>query len=290
MQNDYQQTDIRSSKLINDYQGSSDTGIAMSINLPIVAVRLRERMEEIGVSQTTLADAIGVRQGTISMILTGQTKNSRHLPRIAENLAINLNWLLGLTDDKIDMFNASGEDISEDSLAAMKAGVVSVNLLHPEQLQPSSIADRRLAFHGTVPDHDQDVVEIDHVALHYGMGGSFLDGHREVAKRKFSRTWLREITTVAPEHLAWTKGDGDSMEPTIRDGEVVLIDRSKISPGRDDKIWAIAVGDVGMIKRLRALPNGVVEIHSDNPHVPIGTAVDGELHVIGRVIAVVRKL
>lgn len=146
-------------------------------------------------------------------------------------------------------------------------------------------------FRGAEPERNPDTVLIDHLDLQLGLGGAYLDSHVEVVQREFSQAWLHDVGVhVSPDRLAWTKGDGDSMEPTIRDGEVVLIDRAKVTPGMDDKIWAVAVGEVGMIKRLRALPDGSIEIHSDNPHVPPATAHDGELHVIGRVVAVVRRL
>ena len=80
------------------------------------------------------------------------------------------------------------------------------------------------------------------------------------------------------------------MEPTIRSGELIVIDRSQDNLRFGDGIWAVAWGDIGMIKRLRPLPDGTVEIHSDNPQVRPGLASDGELHIIGRVIAVVRRL
>lgn len=135
-----------------------------------------------------------------------------------------------------------------------------------------------------------DMVELDQIDLRYGMGGTFADGPVEVDRRPFSREWLRSITATAPRHLFWAIGDGDSMEPTIRSGEIVLIDRSQSTPRMDDGIWAVTHGEIGMIKRLRQLPNGTVELHSDNHLVRPQTAVDGELHVIGRVIAVVRRL
>ncbi|MCX9146577.1 LexA family transcriptional regulator [Erythrobacter sp. WG] len=135
-----------------------------------------------------------------------------------------------------------------------------------------------------------DTVELDQIDLRYGMGGTFADGPIEVERRPFSREWLRSITSTSPKHLFWAIGDGDSMEPTIRSGEIVLIDRSQNTPRMDDGIWAVTHGEIGMIKRLRQLPSGVVELHSDNQLVRPQTAVDGELHVIGRVIAVVRRL
>lgn len=142
------------------------------------------------------------------------------------------------------------------------------------------------------PAHDRadDIVELDQIDLKYGMGGTYADGPIQIQRRAFSRGWLRSITSTAPQHLSWAVGDNDSMEPTIRSGEVVLIDRSQDSPRHDAGVWAVAYGEIGSIKRLRYLPDGTVELHSDNQLVRPQTAVDGELHVIGRVIAVVRRL
>jgi phage repressor protein C with HTH and peptisase S24 domain len=137
---------------------------------------------------------------------------------------------------------------------------------------------------------ESDTVELDQIDLRYGMGGTFADGPVEVERRPFSRTWLRSITSTAPRHLFWAIGDGDSMEPTIRSGEIILIDRSQDTPRMDDGIWAVTHSEIGMIKRLRHHPGGAVELLSDNQLVRPQTAVDGELHVIGRVIAVVRRL
>ena len=80
------------------------------------------------------------------------------------------------------------------------------------------------------------------------------------------------------------------MESTIHESDIVLIDRRQDSPRIADLIWAFAFGEIGMIKRLRPMPDGSVKILSDNPAVPPEVAHDGELHIIGRVVAVVKKL
>lgn len=139
-------------------------------------------------------------------------------------------------------------------------------------------------------DRSDDIVELDQIDLKYGMGGTYADGPVQIQRRAFSRGWLRSITSTAPHHLSWAVGDNDSMEPTIRSGEVVLIDRSQDSPRHDAGIWAVTYGEIGSIKRLRYCPDGTVELHSDNQLVRPQSAVDDELHIIGRVIAVVRRL
>lgn len=152
-----------------------------------------------------------------------------------------------------------------------------------------ALSDRQLPYRHQGSDNS-DTVELDQIDLRYGLGGTYAEGHVEVERRPFSREWLRSITSTAPRHLFWAIGDGDSMEPTIRSGEVILIDRSLDTPRFDDGVWAVVHGEIGMIKRLRHLPDGTVELHSDNHYVRPQTAVDGELHIVGRVIAVVRRI
>lgn len=135
-----------------------------------------------------------------------------------------------------------------------------------------------------------DTVGVAEVDLRYGLGATYLDSPIEAKTREFSRTWLRNFTDSAPENLFWTQGQGDSMMPTILDSDIVLIDRLQVSPMMGDFIWAFAFGQVGMIKRLRPMPDGSVKILSDNPSVPPEIAVDDELHVIGRVVAIVRRV
>lgn len=65
-----------------------------------VAARLKEAMEERGVDQSALAEAIGVTQGTISLILVGKTRHSKYLPDIAIELGVAYDWLIGNHDNK----------------------------------------------------------------------------------------------------------------------------------------------------------------------------------------------
>jgi len=136
-----------------------------------------------------------------------------------------------------------------------------------------------------------ELVALKEIDLSFGMGGNFLDV-QAVAEtiRYFPRSWLRMFTVTDPAHLVFTRGDGDSMEPTIRHNDIVLIDRSQTSINKQDRIWAVAWGEIGMIKRIRAMPDGSYKIMSDNPSVDPETGVDGELHVIGRVVAAIRGL
>lgn len=176
-----------------------------------------------------------------------------------------------------------------------------------ERLQSSASRDRRLPFHGASADEGRllprratkpasaaaDMVEVAGIDLDFGLGAAFMDQdviEHQAERMPFPRAWLRQVTNSDPAQLYWTRGVGNSMEPTISDGDVILIDRSKVGTTFGDLCWAIAYGQTGMIKRLRPMPDGSVKIMSDNPAVPAEVAYDGELHVFGRVVAVVKRI
>lgn len=158
----------------------------------------------------------------------------------------------------------------------------------PDRLLPRDKVAGQPRRNGAVVEGD--MVEIAEIDLNFGLGGAFMDEHPVPSMRAFSRSWLRQFTDAGPEDLYWAKGKGDSMSPTIEDGEPVLIDRRQQTPRMTDLIWAFAWGEIGAIKRLRPMPDGGLKILSDNPRVPPDTAYDGEVHIFGRVVGVAKRL
>jgi phage repressor protein C with HTH and peptisase S24 domain len=140
------------------------------------------------------------------------------------------------------------------------------------------------------PKVDGDTVDIREWDYAYGMGGgTFLDLPVTGDTHQFSRSWLRQFTHAPPTHIFLARGTGDSMSPTILDSDVVIIDTSERVIRTGDKIWAITYGEVGLIKRVRPMPDGNFKLLSDNQVVDAETAYDGEMNVVGRVVAVIRK-
>lgn len=155
------------------------------------------------------------------------------------------------------------------------------------------LSDRRLSYEAAEPEIPDGLVPVASIDLRFGLGAAFMDQEiveQTVETRLFPRDWLRLITPSPPSKLYWAIGQGNSMEPAIGDGDIILIDQSVTSSGFGDLYWAFAYGQTGMIKRLRPMPDGSVKILSDNPSVPPEIAYDGELTIFGRVIAVVRRL
>lgn len=134
-----------------------------------------------------------------------------------------------------------------------------------------------------------DLVGIASVDMEYGMGLTFASDHVEVEILHFPRTWLASLTSTAPQDLAWARGRGNSMSPTIEDNDLVLIDRSDRVVRDQDAIWAFTIGDVAMMKRLRVRGEQVT-ILSDNDRVPADHAHPEEINIVGRVSHIVRRL
>lgn len=224
----------------------------------LIGTRLLERIDACGTTQAALARAIGVTPQAISKMVRGGTADTAKLYQIARFLKTTPEYLTGETDD-------------------------------PE---PTMLADRQLPFRGAEPACDPDMVYVAEIDLRFGLGASVMDQEiveSQVERMPFPRAWLRHITSSPPDQLYWARARGNSMEPAIGDGDVILIDRSQ-NDGLGDLYWAIAYGHNGMVKRLRPMPDGSVKILSDNQSVGPETAYDGELTIFGRVVAIVRKV
>lgn len=142
----------------------------------------------------------------------------------------------------------------------------------------------RSALSAVDPDN-LGLVAVDEIDLALGMGGTFSDVPIITKSHLFPRLWLQSITRTDPALLTFARGKGDSMQPTINDGDMVLIDRSTLTVREHDALWALAIGEVVMIKRLRIKGEKVI-ILSDNERVPPDDAPAEQVHIIGRVIFV----
>jgi phage repressor protein C with HTH and peptisase S24 domain len=132
---------------------------------------------------------------------------------------------------------------------------------------------------------------VPELELGYSMGGgSIFTDYRQRGFVPFQRDWLRGFMRGTFADLFVARGEGDSMTPTLLDGDIVLIDTAQKMIDRQDRIWAISYGDLGMIKRVRRLPNGVYRIMSDNSVVEPIEVSDDEMHVVGRVVWIGRTM
>jgi phage repressor protein C with HTH and peptisase S24 domain len=133
---------------------------------------------------------------------------------------------------------------------------------------------------------------VEEVDLALGMGATYLDGGAPevLGIVPFKLDWLRDLHEGPIERLKVVRGRGDSMQPTIQDGDVVLVDTAHRRIDDQDRIWALAYGELGVIRRVRVTPRGTWMLMPDNAVVRPDEVTDGEAAVIGRVIWIGRRI
>jgi phage repressor protein C with HTH and peptisase S24 domain len=108
----------------------------------------------------------------------------------------------------------------------------------------------------------------------------------------FDQRWLKALTATPASRLSIVRVEGDSMSPTLNDGDDILVDLGDCGERLRDGIYVLRVDDALVVKRLALSPRGRrVTVQSDNPAYPDwpDCALD-EIHCIGRVIWSGRKI
>lgn len=220
-----------------------------------LGARILERLESLGLSQSELARRVGITQPAVANLIKRGGRSS-HLHSIARELQTTPEYLLG------------------EAPHAVQIGAEVLPARAPVSIEANS-----------------DTVELTEFDVSYGLGASFIhDEHHSPKMRTFSRSWVRQFTSSPFDKLFWATSSGTSMMPAILDSDILLIDTLQQVPRMWDRFWAIDMNGMGMVKSLRPGKDGAMRIISLNPDFPEEVAYDGEMNVIGRVVAIVRKV
>lgn len=136
-----------------------------------------------------------------------------------------------------------------------------------------------------------EMVSIPMVGARLSAGtGSWEVGGNTVRHYNFPSTFL--LRKGNPQQMVVMKVDGDSMQPEIMDGDVVLIDQSK-KEVRLGRIFAVGFEEAIYLKRIDMLP-GKILLKSVNPaYPPVEIDMQGQIgdsfKVIGQVLWVGRE-
>lgn len=119
--------------------------------------------------------------------------------------------------------------------------------------------------------HGRDQVEIEFV---------------EAQPQAFRADWIRK-EHLRPNKLASMYAAGDSMQPSIFDGDSLVIDTSQTEV-LDGRVYALWYEGGERVKRLYRIPGGGLRIHSDNtadyPAIILDQDHVGHVRIIGRVV------
>lgn len=224
--------------------------IAFSLLNMDFSERLKLRMRELGVTAADIAQGVGVSKGAVTHWTNGTNQASgKRLISLASVLRCDPAWLA----------SGDGSMLRKKTEAAPGAPSEKDYALIPQYTAKGAAGNGHLN---------------DHVEVKGGLA--------------FKRDWLTRLG-VKEHRCSVIYAEGSSMEPSIGDGEVVLIDHDDTEP-RDGKVYVMLRPDGEIIiKRLTRQMSGWV-IRSDNedkrryPDEPISQESLQHIELVGRVV------
>lgn len=195
----------------------------------------------------------GVSDSTLRGYLKGNMPAADTALTIADTAGVNLEWLISGRGPKI----ATQPEIAIEGRSIDLRGRTVSDFAFVQRLDV-----RASAGSGAVAIHE-DTVEL----------------------LAFQNNWLKS-RHIKPESARVLTAKGDSMEPTIRDGDILLVDTS-INSVRDNAIYIVVYNGNVLVKRVNLKRDGSLVLISDNDRhaaetVPLDEVPD--LHIAGRVM------
>lgn len=121
--------------------------------------------------------------------------------------------------------------------------------------------------------------------------GTLADGDRSPSDLAFDAKWLRRLV-ADPKQLSMIRVEGDSMLPTLSNGDEILVDRGDAGGRLRDGIYVLRMEGALMVKRLALNPTARrLAVRSDNEAYPSWNDCDpADVEIVGRVVWVGRRL
>lgn len=230
------------------------------------STRMATIIKEKGISINSFAQKLGVSPPTISRWMKGEADPTRtNLIRLAETTGINLEWLAIGCGPKYWENPEDGRIILRDQ----------------EKMDMEQRKDFNL-----VASNDETFVEIEdcrEVRLSAGTG-AFNSDYQEINTTKVERTWLQTRRLKAKD-CAMFLVSGESMYPTLKDGEEIIVDRSKREL-QEGKIFVLNHNGSMLVKKVQFTYDGVELISDNKDYRPLKLDADeaNSLIIIGQVV------
>lgn len=179
--------------------------------------------------------------------------------------------------------------ISPQSVRAWKIGKALPSLDRLSDL--AQITGKSLAWiqgseNNPSPLTDDDTVTIPlyDASASAGYGVTAFDGDQVVKQVIVDRKWIKmNINCSSVNNLNLITVSGDSMVPSLNDGDVIFVDTG-VKNFRSDSIYVARINGELFVKRFQKLPNGRLMMISDNErYKSFELTPDDEVELIGRV-------
>ena len=266
-----------------------------------LAQRIKRLRKEAGLSQAQLADACGWKsQSRVGNYEAGTREpNLADISAIAKALRIDDAQLL-LSTPPADLsplsFETAQTSVAPGSAAdAVRAMLAKSGKNVPEALKQKIIAVADTADSNVVtvdfsrPGQVGDEVWIAHYDVRAAMGGGQIPHEypEMLQDIRVSPKHLRDLGVTFKEHfhLKMITGWGQSMAPTIKDRDPLLVDIT-IREFTGDGIYLFSHDDMLYVKRLQKKGKDRFKMISDNKHHDAEDIRVDDTHILARVLYV----
>lgn len=227
-----------------------------------VALRIRALRNAAQLTQAAFAERVGIKQSTYNEIENEKREPSEQMIySLCYRFPINEDWL---RTGKGNMFK-EGEPKAEEAKADMVA----------EHDGSTWIIETKRYV--SVPRYE--------VAASAG-GGALIHSEQIVDHLAFEAEWVKVVLGLSPNRLAVISVIGDSMEPYLAEGDLIMVDLG-VTHIENNAVYVLQFGDSLLVKRVQVKLDGEVIVKSDNPLYETesfrGNAAQ-RLRVVGRMV------
>lgn len=262
--------------------------------------RVIARMRQLNLSATDISKLTGVSKATVSFWVNGTNgAKGKNLLALAKALECSPDWLSdgtgsagsgedsapgSSTADLVAQMLASkaGKNLSEKAREMMLAAAVEAD--NPDATNPDYLP----ASYGSLrPRQEEILIPQYDVRGAMGHGQVPADYNEAVRNLVVREEILREkgVTYTSPTALAMITGWGQSMEGTINDKDLVIVDRG-ITEFIGEGIYVITWHQELYIKRLMRLDEDHFRLISDNQHYENQTARIDDVTIHAKVLLI----
>jgi len=231
-----------------------------------------------GLTDREFSRRAGLTLSTFQYILQSGNPKTEQLVAIARAGGVSVDWLA--------TGEGPGRGLSEPPAAEWQPVAEADRVLDSQIVAgaPGRMLARRAEISVDGESWGYVMVPRFDVAASAG-AGSLVERENVLDYMAFREDWVRRVLRVEPGNLVLITSVGDSMEETIRNGDLLLVDVG-VDRIVDDAIYVLVKGGELVVKRVQQFFSGAVVIKSDNAayddETVAGEQLD-QLKVAGRV-------
>lgn len=231
---------------------------------------IRKILSLSGMTHAQLASVIGVNDDRVTSLATGKVKKLHpdEVLALIERMRVKKSFI------------STGE--GEVFEPEQKTPEVSVAFQDTPYPKPETTVFTATDF-VTVPRYD-----VSGSAGH----GAVIHSEQIVDHLAFRADWVKNALGVSRDALALISVKGDSMEPTLSNGDLILLDTTHRQV-EDNAIYALQHNGTLLVKRIQRKLDGSLVVKSDNDRYEsesLDEEAAGRLKVVGRVVWAGRRM